>query len=132
MICLGVADLEASKKFYHEGLGFPKLDSVPGTAYFDLDGTWLHLRSREDLAADAGVSAEGSGYNALTLYHTVKSVEEVSEVLKKAVDAGAKEIKAPQQASWGGYHAFFQDPDGNVWEIAFSPFAWVGPVDKEE
>ena len=29
MITLGVNDLEKSIKFYHEGLGFPKMESSP-------------------------------------------------------------------------------------------------------
>ena len=27
----------------------------------------------------------------------------------------------PQTAFWGGYHAYFSDPDGHVWEIAYNP-----------
>ena len=33
MITLGVNDLEKSIKFYHEGLGLPKMESTPEVAF---------------------------------------------------------------------------------------------------
>ena len=33
MITLGVNDLEKSIKFYHEGLGFPKMETSPEVAF---------------------------------------------------------------------------------------------------
>ena len=33
MISLGVNDLEKSIKFYHEGLGLPKMESTPEVAF---------------------------------------------------------------------------------------------------
>ncbi|MDZ4790113.1 MAG: VOC family protein [Hyphomicrobiales bacterium] len=47
---------------------------------------------------------------------------EVDSVIAEAKDAGATILKQPQHAFWGGYHAFFADPDGHVWEIAHNPF----------
>ena len=63
MVTLGVGDLEKSIKFYKEGLGFPKMESLPDVAFFTLNGSWLGLYSRESLAEDAAVSSEGSGFN---------------------------------------------------------------------
>ena len=50
MITLGVSDLARSIKFYEEGLGFPRMESDPGVAFFTLNGTWLGLYGREALA----------------------------------------------------------------------------------
>jgi len=33
MIILGVNDVEKSIKFYHEGLGFPKMETSPEVAF---------------------------------------------------------------------------------------------------
>jgi len=30
-------------------------------------------------------------------------------------------VKTPQKAFWGGYHAYFKDPDGHLWEVAWNP-----------
>ena len=75
MVTLGVRDLEASINFYEKGLGFPRLESEPGVAFFTLNGTWLGLYGREALAEDATVSPEGKGFRAFSLAHNVASEE---------------------------------------------------------
>jgi catechol 2,3-dioxygenase-like lactoylglutathione lyase family enzyme len=127
MITPGVEDLETSTKFYQDGLGFPKMDSPPEVVFFTLNGTWLGLYGRESLAEDAGVPAGGSGFPGFTLSHNVVSEANVDQIIEKAVSAGAQLVKSPQKASWGGYHGYFKDPDGYLWEIAYNPFFWVGP-----
>lgn len=131
MITLGVDDLEKSIKFYEEGLGFPKLDSPPEVAFFTLNGSWLGLYSREALAEDAMVSAEGHGFNSFTLAHNVASEAEVDEVIAQALAAGATLAKPAQKVFWGGYSGYFKDLDGHLWEVAHNPFVWIGPKDED-
>ncbi|MEM8949009.1 MAG: VOC family protein [Pseudomonadota bacterium] len=130
MIALAVEDLSVSRRFYEDGLGLPRMESPPGVAFFNLNGTWLGLSERESLARDAGVPADGSGYRGFSLAHNVASEQEVDQLIETAIAAGAKLIKAPTRADWGGYHAYFSDPDGHLWEIAHNPFFWVGPADE--
>ena len=130
MITLGVNNLEASVQFYEEGLGLPRMDSPPEVAFFTLNGSWLGLYSRESLAEDTGVSAEGSGFAGITIAHNVDSEEAVDDVLKQAVEAGAKLVKPAQKVFWGGYSGYFADPDGYLWEVAHNPLFWVGPRDE--
>lgn len=130
MITLGVRNLATSIKFYEAGLGFPRVDwESPEVAFFNLNGTWLGLYGREALAEDAKVSAEGSGFNSFALAHNVHSKEDVDAVINQAVAAGATMVKSPQDVFWGGYSGYFKDPDGHLWEIAYNPFAWIGPED---
>ena len=131
MITLGVADLERSIKFYRDGLGFPQLDSPPTVAFFTLNGSWLGLFPADELAEDANVEAEGSGFNSFALAHNVASEEEVRIVVDEALAAGATLAKEPQKVFWGGYSGYFKDPDGHLWEVAHNPFAWVGPTDDD-
>ncbi|PMR77929.1 VOC family protein [Billgrantia endophytica] len=130
MITLGVRDLEASIRFYEEGLGLPRMESPPEVAFFTLNGTWLGLYGREALAEDAGVSPEGSGFTGIALAHNLASEAEVDELLEQAVAAGAKLVKPGQKVFWGGYSGYFADLDGYLWEVAHNPFAWVGPKDE--
>lgn len=130
MITLGVSDLAKSAEFYEAGLGFPKMESPPEVAFFTLNGTWLGLYSREALAADATVSAGGSGFGGFTLSHNVASEHEVEQVIEQAVGAGATLVKPAQKVFWGGYSGYFKDPDGHLWEVAYNPFFWVGPKDE--
>ena len=129
MVSLAVKDLERSCEFYESGLGLPRMDSPPGIVFFNLNGTWLGLSERESLARDAGVSPEGTGYSGFNLAHNVHSEDEVDTLVSAAVSAGARLVKPPKRADWGGYHGYFSDPDGHLWEIAHNPYAWIGPED---
>lgn len=129
MITLGVEDIEKSVEFYQKGLGFPKIDSPPTVAFFNLNGTWLGLYGKKDLAKDAHVSADGSGFNHFALAHNLATEKEVDEVFNEALLAGAVGVKKPQKVFWGGYSGYFKDPDGHLWEVAHNPFMWVGPKD---
>lgn len=130
MVTLGVRDLAAAIDFYEKGLGFPRMESPPEVAFFTLNGTWLGLYGREALAEDARVAAEGTGFEGFSLAHNVSSEKEVDEVVAQAVAAGAVLVKEPQKVFWGGYSAYFKDPDGHLWEVAHNPLFWVGPGDE--
>lgn len=130
MITLGVKDLARSINFYENGLGFPRMESPPSVAFFTLNGTWLGLYGRDDLAEDAQVSAAGSGFAGFSLAHNVASETEVDAVIEQALAAGATLAKKPQKVFWGGYSGYFKDLDGHLWEVAHNPFVWVGPSDE--
>ena len=118
-ILIGVAEMARSKKFYAEGLGCPIENDYPQFISFKLgDGSpALGLYTRVALAADAGVSPEGSGFSGVTLHHIVKSSEAVDEMMARAERAGAKIVKPAQKAGWG-YFGWFSDPDGHLWKVA--------------
>lgn len=124
IITLGVTDLQKSHQFYHKGLGFPthNYKEDEGIVFLKLEGTWLALFPKEELAKDAHVSSEGNGFAGFTLAHNVSSIQEVHNVYAHAISIGAKEIKKPEKVSWGGYSGYFADPDGYLWEIAYNPF----------
>jgi len=122
LITLGVSDLKRSTKFYQD-LGFPLgKNSNEHVSFFSLEGTWLGLFPREELAKDATVDSKGSGFRGVTLAHNVGSSEEVDKTLAHAVSCGAGLIKPGQKVFWGGYSGYFQDPDGHLWEVAHNPF----------
>lgn len=120
MITLGVSDLARSTEFYRDGLGFPIEGDSEGVTFFKLRGAWLSLFPRAELLQDA--NAPDKGLRGFTLAHNVESKTEVDAVLATAQRAGAQIIKPAQDAFWGGYHGFFADPDGFVWEIAWNPY----------
>ena len=118
-ILIGVADMARSKKFYAEGLGCPVDKDYGHFVTFKLgDGSAeLGMYPREALAADAGVSSEGSGFGGITLHYLVKSTERVDEVMGQAERAGAKIVRPAQKAQWG-YFGWFADLDGHLWKVA--------------
>lgn len=124
MITLGVDDLQRATAFYRDGLGLPQFEfDSDGVTFFDLEGTWLGLFPRTELARDIGLpSAEGNGFSGVTLAHNLASKASVDALLMQAVDAGAKLIKPAQEVFWGGYSGYFQDTEGHYWEVAYNPF----------
>lgn len=122
IITLGVKDLSQSRQFY-ERLGWRSSSaSNESIVFFQAGGMALALYPRTELAADARVEAEGSGFSAFTLAYNTRSSEEVDSLLVAAEKAGAKLQKPAQEAFWGGYSGYFCDPDGFLWEVAWNPF----------
>ena len=124
LITLGVADIGRSLAFYRDGIGFPTHNYKNGdeAVFFRLEGSWLSIYPRDKLAADATVPAAGSGFSGITLAHNAGSPAEVDDVFRLAVAAGARPVKVPADAFWGGYSGYFADPDGHLWEVAWNPF----------
>jgi catechol 2,3-dioxygenase-like lactoylglutathione lyase family enzyme len=120
VITLGVRDLARARKFYAEGLGWPvRVEDYNWVCFTLGDGSSvLALYPWDELAADAGVPAEGSGFRGVTLAYVVRSDERVDEVLAEAERAGATIVKPAQTASWGGRSGYFADPEGYLWEVA--------------
>ncbi len=128
IVTLGVADLARSKAFY-DGLGW-KAASSPETEEiiaYDLISMALALYPWEKLAEDAGISVDRTGHSAVTLAYNVSTEPEVDDMINLAEKNGASITKPAQKAFWGGYSGCFADPDGHIWEIAFNPFAKLGP-----
>ena len=127
-ITLAVADLDATRVFYLDGLGWSAELDVPGEVLMIKVGDRLLL----SLWAEAGFEAEvgpirrGVGVAPLTLAHNVPTREEVDAVLATARAAGADPVHAAEEREWGGYTGYFADPDGYRWEIAWNP----GPIGR--
>jgi catechol 2,3-dioxygenase-like lactoylglutathione lyase family enzyme len=120
-VTLGVRDLERATRFYTDVLRLPRMPTPPGVTFFEMGKTWLALFGRDDLAADAGVPAEGSGFPGFSLAHNVRSAAEVDQLLEEVARGGGRIVKPGHTADWGGYTGYFADPDGFLWEVAWNP-----------
>src|SRR2546423_2150236 len=99
VITLGVRDLKRARRFYSVGLGWPIQQEDYNWVCFLLgDGSSaLALYPWDELAEDANVPLDGSGFRGMTLAHNVRSRERVEEVLAEAERAGGKIVKAPEE-----------------------------------
>jgi catechol 2,3-dioxygenase-like lactoylglutathione lyase family enzyme len=124
LITLGVTDIARSLAFYRDGLGLPTHNYKDGDdmVFFAMEGTFLGLFPREELAKDAGVPAEGAGFRGVCIARNEPNKEAVDATFAEALAAGAKAVKKPQDVFWGGYSGYFSDPDGHLWEVAWNPF----------
>jgi len=120
VITLGVRDLSRAKQFYSEGLGWPIQQEDYNWVCFLLGegSSALALYPWDELAEDAKVPTDGTGFRGVTLAHNVRSKERVEEVLAEAERAGGKVVKPAQPTSWGGFGGYFADPEGYLWEVA--------------
>jgi uncharacterized protein len=118
-IMLGVKDLTRAKIFYAEGLGFKIDKDTPHFVSLCLgEGSpQLALYEWEAAAQDAGVSAEGSGFRGASFHINPDSREGVDVTIRGAVAAGGSVVKEAGAAQWGGYYAYFSDPDGYLWKV---------------
>lgn len=121
LVTLGVSDLARSEAFY-TAIGFEVTRPQEGIVFLQTSTALLALFPRDELAADIGVPAEGSGFRGVTLASNQSSRAEVDAAYRDWVAAGASEVKAPEEVFWGGYSSYVADPDGHVWEIAHNPF----------
>lgn len=123
LVTLGVRNLERSIAFYRDGLRWPLSSASSGdVAFFRTGGTVLALFPYAELAADANLPPDGSGFGGIALAHNVARKELVDAVLSEAHAAGATILKPASDTSWGGYSGYFADPDGYPWEVAHNPF----------
>jgi uncharacterized protein len=123
LVTVAVADLEATRRFYVEGLGWEPMIHVPGDVLMIkvADKVILSLWDRDHFEAEVGPIVTGPGVAPFTLAHNVGSREEVDEVLATARRAGADPVHEGVDREWGGYTGYFGDPDGFRWEVAWAP-----------
>jgi catechol 2,3-dioxygenase-like lactoylglutathione lyase family enzyme len=114
-----VDDLEATTRFYVEGLGWQPFLAVPGEVTFlqVAPGVAVSLFDASGFDADAGQPLS----MPFNLAHNVDSEDAVRDAVADMVAAGGRVVLEPQPATWGGFHAFVADPNDGCWEIAYNP-----------
>jgi catechol 2,3-dioxygenase-like lactoylglutathione lyase family enzyme len=121
IVTLGVLDIERAVAFY-SAMGLKPGMVVPGdVAFFQMGGILLALWPREKLAADAGVEDSRPGFSGMALAYNTRSDAEVGQMLARAESAGGRVVKPAQKAFWGGWYGYFEDTEGNLWEVAHNP-----------
>jgi hypothetical protein len=121
IITLGVSDVASEREFYRR-LGWPLVLDSDEFVVFELRGALLALFGVDDLARDArAVPEHGRGGIRASIIITVDRPEQVDELTGRARAAGARVTKEPVDAQFfEGRDAYFADPEGNFWEIAWS------------
>jgi catechol 2,3-dioxygenase-like lactoylglutathione lyase family enzyme len=122
LITLGVKDADRTAAFY-DALGWARVETQDGVIAYDLLGQTLGLYPLAKLAEDIGLDASRLGRGAMTLGYNAPDRAGVDDVLARVEDAGGTVLKAAQEVFWGGYHGYFSDPEGHIWEVAHNPFS---------
>ena len=120
-ITLGVSDLDRSKRFYSDVLGWKPFQDTGGIVMYKLNGMILSLYGQHELMEDAQAANDGKGAR-FTLAQCLNSPAEVDALFADLKKHGVNITKEPVKVFWGGYSGYFADPDGHLWEIAHNPF----------
>lgn len=122
-LTLGVRDVERSRDFYVDGLGFREIAYSPGDILFVQagHGLMLSLWSIEQMPSEYGDVDHGPSAPPVSLGHNTSSVQRVHDLYQRALAAGAQSITEPQTRSWGGTSACVADPDGFRWDFVYNP-----------
>ena len=121
VITFGARDVRVLRDFYRR-LGWPQVVDADDFAAFELRGAVLALFPVDKLAADGHAEPEpGRGGIRFTIGVMAASADEVDEMTELVRQAGGRVTKEPVDAEFfAGRSAYFADPEGNYWEIAWA------------
>jgi catechol 2,3-dioxygenase-like lactoylglutathione lyase family enzyme len=117
VITLFVPDLERTKTFYRTVFGLPVVYQDANSAVMKFGGLMVNLleRSRAPaLVTPKPIAEPGAAPSALL---TIK-VADADSVCKQLGEHGVALLNGPVDRPWKRRTAAFEDPAGNVWEIA--------------
>jgi uncharacterized protein len=122
VVTIGARDVAALASFY-DALGWQRgSGSEDDFVIYRMAGAVLALYPRPSLAEDAHVEAgQPADFGGVSFGVNVELKEQVDEAIATARGAGAAIKKEPEDAFWGGRSAYFADPEGNLWEVAWAP-----------
>ena len=120
MIMIGAANIAALSRFYEDGLGWtPWRKGGSGSTMYKVGDSVLVFIDRSYLAAERGEPMAAGSKQSLAVF--VESQAEVDVAMAKALDAGATLTSAARPRDGDMYSGYFNDPEGNSWEVVFAP-----------
>lgn len=114
------ADVAALRAFYIDGLGWKTWGpDMPGSVMLRAGTAVIVFLPRDYLAKESGidVSATARAINAVF----VETKADVDSQMARALAAGGALTSPVRDRDGGLYSGYFTDPEGNGWEIVWSP-----------
>ena len=117
-------DLEKCTSFYSEKLGFKLKNKDDNSAFFglgDKERIILGLILIDNVAEL--ISEEQVRPREETIHRTYYAVfvDDVDREYEELKRKGVHFVKPPTTQPWGQRIAYFEDPEGNLWEISHFP-----------
>ncbi|WP_433943184.1 VOC family protein [Paenibacillus sp. SN-8-1] len=128
LVTLGTLSMPKLRAFYRE-IGWEETPtSNDQYSVFTTAGVLLSLFPYDELLKDAGLEQGAAqiqepDFRGITLAINVEEPEQVDDITEQVRKAGAKILREPHEAFWGGRTAYFADPENHVWEVAWNPSA---------
>ncbi len=118
---LSVRDLEKCISFYRDKLGLTLKDKEGDFAYLlfgGKGGPGLALISIESAAKMISEAQIRPKENTIHRNYFAVFVEDVDKEYEDLRSKGVHFVKPPTTQPWGQRIAYFEDPEGNLWEIS--------------
>lgn len=120
MIMTGAQDIPKLRAFYEQGLGWKTWGPASDmSAMYKVGHSVLVFLNGGYLAQERGEALSNGSKTSLAVF--VESKEKVDEIYKRALAAGAKQTSGVRDRDGGLYTGYFADPEGNSWEVVWSP-----------
>jgi uncharacterized protein len=120
MILTGAQDIPKLRAFYEQGLGWKTWGPASAMAVsYKVGHSVLVFLSAGYLAQERGEPLTTGSKTSLAVF--VESKEKVEEIYRRALAAGATQTSGVKNRDGGLYTGYFADPEGNSWEVVWSP-----------
>jgi predicted lactoylglutathione lyase len=121
MIMTGANDIAKLRAFYEEGLGWTTWGpgGGAGSVMYKVGHSVIVFLPGAYLAQERGEPLTEGSKTSLAVF--VDSKAKVDEIYAKALAAGAKSTSGVRDRDGGLYTGYFADPEGNSWEVVWSP-----------
>ena len=120
MVMVGAKDVSGLRRFYEDGLGWtPWMPASSQSVLYKVGTAILVFLDEAYQAQESGI-APGAGPKSIWAIF-VPSKDKVDEAVARAVAAGATITSPVRDRDGGLYSGYFVDPEGNGWEVVWSP-----------
>ncbi len=120
MIMTGATDLAKLRAFYEDGLGWkPWMPASSGSLMYKVGQSVLVFLNGAYLGQERGEPLTVGSKTSLAVF--VESKAAVDEMYKNALAHGATQTSGVRDRDGGLYTGYFADPEGNSWEVVWSP-----------
>jgi hypothetical protein len=120
MIMTGAQDITKLRAFYEQGLGWaPWGPGGEGAAMYKVGHSVIVFLNGGYLAQERGEPLSEGSKTSLAVF--VESKAKVDEIYARALAAGGRSTSGVRDRDGGLYTGYFADPEGNSWEVVWSP-----------
>lgn len=125
MIMVGAKDLNRLRTFYEQGLGWtPWMPPTEGSIAYKVGTSVLIFMPEAYLAQESGLTVSGTVKSIWAIF--VPTKDEVVSLFEQAIKSGGTCTSPIRDRDLGLYSGYFTDPEGNGWEVVWSPHMPIG------
>jgi len=121
---LTVRDVKGCAEFYRDKLGLKLEELSDDFAYLKFSGATgpgLALVSADGLAREIPKDRVRPGTNLTQRNYFAVFLDDTDRAYEELCQSGVRFVQPPATRSDGQRFAFFEDPEGNLWEISHFP-----------